>query len=194
MYRAGVRLDVLRCPNCHAPVDGVPGGQAQCRFCGVTLVAAPPAPANTETRFSLVLRVGPSNIERVVALLGERLSMPPADVRALLANPRCEIELGTDESQALALTRDVVHAGGHAELARRTVEIPRVRVLLEDAGADRIAAVFALRQHLDFTIEEARRLAASAPVVVVEAMDEPLAHALVTALQKAGARAGYSRI
>jgi ribosomal protein L7/L12 len=144
--------------------------------------------ARTETWFSLVLRVGPSNVERIVALLGERLSLEPDAARSLLSRRPCELEVGTDESKARTLARDVIHAGGQADIAHRTVELPQVSVFLEEVGGNKLAAIVAIRQYVDLSIQEARQLVERTPIMVVESMEEPLALELVAALQKAGAR------
>ena len=160
-----------------------------CRYCGATIVTDQPTAAMTETRFSLVLRVGPSNAERIAALLHERIGIDLAEARSRLSRSPYEIEVGTDEGHARTLARDVLHAGGQADVTERIVEIPLVSVLLEQVGANKLATVVAIRQHLDLGLQETRQLVERAPVVIVESLPEPLALALVEALQKAGARA-----
>jgi len=184
-----MKLEMLRCPNCHAPVEGLRGTQAVCRYCGATIAAGQPPAPKTETRFSLALRVGPSNLDRIAALLCQRLGSEPAETRSRLASVPYQIEFGTDESGARALASQLVHAGAQVDVVERTVEIPLVSVLLEEVGTNKLAPIVAIRQFVDLGREEARQLVARAPVVVVDAMLEPRALELVTALRKAGARA-----
>jgi large subunit ribosomal protein L7/L12 len=189
LYPVTVKLEMLRCPNCNAPVDGFRGNQTVCRHCGATIITDRPVAGRTETRFSLVLRVGASNMDRIAALIGERIGIELAEARSLLSSVPCEIELGTNEIRARELARDIGHAGGQVDVAEQTVEIPLVSVLLEEAGGNKLAVIVAIRQHVDLGIQETRQLVERAPAVVVESMEEPHALELVRDLQKAGARA-----
>lgn len=186
-YRLAVKLETPRCPNCNALLEGLRGGKGICRYCGATIVGGPEAGTKTETRYSLVLRVGPSNRERVAALLGERLG--PAEARSTLDGTPCEIEMGTDEERARALAQDLALAGARVDVVEHVVAVPLVRVVLESVGQDRLATIVAIRQHLDVGLQEARRLVDRTPAVMVESMEERPALALIAALEKAGARA-----
>lgn len=184
-----MKLETPRCPSCAALLDGPHAGRGQCRYCGATIVRQPEAGAPTETRYSLVLRVGPSNVERVAALLGDRLGLAPDEARAKIAEASCEIEVGLHEERARELWRELGLAGARAEVVERVVEVPLVRVRLDGVGEDRLAAIVVVRQHLDLDLREARRLVERAPVVLADSMDERRARVLVAALEKAGARA-----
>jgi len=184
-----VNLETPRCPSCGALLDDLRAGRGQCRYCGATILGRPEAGAATETRYSLVLRVGPSNVERVAALLVDRLGVAADAARTRLAATACEIEVGLHEEHARELSRDLRHAGADVDVVERVVEIPLVRVVLEDVGEDRLATIVAIRPHLDLGVQEARRLVGRVPVVLADAMDERRAQALVAALEKAGARA-----
>jgi ribosomal protein L7/L12 len=189
VYHVAVKLETLRCPNCNAPADGFRTNQTVCRYCGVTLVADRKSSGRTESRFSLILRVGPSNVDRVAALIAERVGIDLTEAHSLLSSQPYEIEFGLNEIRARALALDVSHAGGQAEVVERIVEIPLVSVLLQDPGANKLATIVAIRQHVDLSILETRQLIERVPVLIVEAMEEPLALKLVADLSKAGARA-----
>ena len=188
-YRLVVKLETPRCPNCNALLEGLRGGKGSCKYCGATIVGRPEAGAKTETRYTLVLRVGPSNRERVAALLGERLGLELAEARSTLARTPCEVETGIHEEQARALARDLALAGARVDVVEHVVAVPLVRVVLESVGQDRLATIVAIRQHLDVGLQEARRLVDRTPAVMVESMEERPALALIAALEKAGARA-----
>ncbi len=182
-------LETPRCPSCAALLDGLRSGRGRCRYCGATIVGRAAADAPTETRYSLVLRVGPSNLARVAALLGDRLGLAPDEASAKIAEAPCEIEVGLHEERARELARELGLAGARVDVVERVVEVPLVRVRLDGVGEDRLATIVAIRQHLDLGLREARRLVERAPVVLADSMDERQARVLVAALEKAGARA-----
>ena len=61
-------------------------------------------------------------------------------------------------------------------------------VLLDDAGADKIAVIHAVREHLHLGLADSRDLVARAPCVLAQAMEGGSAKSLLAALAKAGAK------
>lgn len=179
----------LRCPSCTAPVDASGADRTVCRYCGATLVAKQPAASRTEDRFFVVLRVGPSNVGRIAGFLERRLSLPAEAARAKASSSPVELALGADRNLAEDIVRGAIESGAAAELVTRVVTIPIVRVVLDDAGPNRLAVIVALRAHVELPVYDAKQLVEATPSLVAPALDEPKARALVTALEAAGASA-----
>jgi ribosomal protein L7/L12 len=176
-------LESLRCPDCTAPVRE---GERVCAYCGATLVANG---ARTETRWFVLLRVGPSNVERVARTLHDHLRIDEAEALALIGRPRCEIPVGDDEGHARAIVLAVEDAGAQAEIISRQFEIPLVSVVLDQVGTDKLAVIVAIRSHLDVSIAEAKEIIASPPRTLLTSAHPEKARALATALEAAGASA-----
>jgi ribosomal protein L7/L12 len=174
-------LEVLRCPNCHAPVDDFRGSRTVCRYCSATLQTKHPVGVKTETLYSLALSAGPSNVERIVALLCERLGIAVERARAAASGSE-PVGVGKDSGAARSLAREVEEAGGRAEVLERNVEVALVRVWLEAVGPNKLKTIVALRQHVDLDIHQAREMVTRTPVVVAQAQQ------LLAALEQAGAR------
>lgn len=187
-------LAALRCPECTAPVKTLPraGATATCAWCNATLTALDgraQGEGRWEHRFWVVLRVGPSNAERIALLLHERAGVDIEDARARLAHEKCEFEIGPDRAVAEEIVRAAIEGGARAELDTRGVNVPLWTVTLEDVGAKKLAVIAALRDAIDFTVPEAKRLVGATPCVVVTGAEEADARKLVAALTALGAKA-----
>jgi ribosomal protein L7/L12 len=187
-------LAALRCPECTAPVRALPraGETAACAYCGAALTALGASDeGNTrwEHRYWIAFRVGPSNVERIARVLHEHASIDVDDARARLAAQKCELEIGPNREVAEEIVRAAKAGGAAAEIITRGVNVPLWTVTLEDAGDKKVSVIAAVRQAVDFTIPEAKRLVASTPCVIVARVEQATAVALVAALHAAGAKA-----
>lgn len=180
-------LAALRCPDCTAPVRDL----AKCVYCGAALSLASSAAGGgrTEEHYSVRLRVGPSNVERVVRLLKDHLGLDPAEARARLATPPAELDLGDGAERAYAIMSALSEGGAQAEVIPRKVVIPLRTVTLESAGPRELAVIVALRAEIELTIPEAKRIVAETPCVIATGVDDAFARTLVASLQAAGATA-----
>ncbi len=88
-------LTSLRCPECTAPVERA---ASKCTYCGATLVAERPRAARTEERHYVLMRIAPSNVERVARLLQRRLR-------------------DAEQAKAVALAAALEAAGGRATVS-----------------------------------------------------------------------------
>jgi ribosomal protein L7/L12 len=89
------------------------------------------------------------------------------------------------------LARQLEEAGAQARVdAHVTTEElpPDVRVVLEDAGTDRVGVMRAIRAFIDMDMAATKALIARAPVMLVESMDGERGRAFRDALVSAGAR------
>jgi ribosomal protein L7/L12 len=177
----------LRCPSCTAPVEASDAERTVCRYCGATLVAREPAAEQTETQFFVHLWVAPSNVDRVARLLTEQPEIDESEARALVAQSPGEIAIGTERDRAQRFARAAMEAGARAEVKSREVAIPVVDVVLDGVHGNKLAVIVAIREKLELSVSEAKRMVETAPSVVVSAMDERKARALVAALEAAGA-------
>ncbi len=151
-----------------------------------------PARSRTEVRFVVVAHIGPSNAERVAKALSGSCGMSSAEAANAAHAGRCELDAGADRARAALFASTLVDAGADAEVVSREVAIPTVAVLLEDAGARKTSVMAALINNLDrsiMTLARAKSLVDHAPCTVVEAVDAEKGHALLAALEAAGARA-----
>ncbi|HEY8073950.1 MAG TPA: ribosomal protein L7/L12 [Labilithrix sp.] len=178
-------LTALRCPECTAPASA---GTTKCAYCGATFIAERPRAARMESRYSLVVRVAPSNVERVANLLRDHLRV---DVKVAAGAP-FEIEVGADEAQANAIAHALSEAGAQAEITTRSVAIPLLTVTLEDAGKNKNAMIVAIRAELELGIVETKKLLAALPHVLVRDVEEEKARAFASALEAAGGRVSVS--
>src|SRR5260221_3858464 len=143
----------LKCPDCMAPVRE---GAAACTYCGATLVASG---GRKEERWFAVLRVGPSNVDRVAGILGDRTDV--AEARALVEQSPCEVPLGANAEIAHETKHALEEAGARVELVMREIDVPppkRVSVTLQRVGDNHLAVIVALRSHLDVGISDAKSL------------------------------------
>ena len=182
-------LTELRCPSCTAPVPASDGAAITCRFCGATLVREQPTTGRHEKHYTLVLRVAPSNRERVAQLLAEKGGLDLERARALIADSPAQIQIGSDSAKARDLERAASEAAAQAELTMEKVTVPVVDVVLESVGAKKLAVIVALRDQIEMSIAEAKQLVGSAPVTIATGIEEPEASAMISALQAAGATA-----
>jgi ribosomal protein L7/L12 len=179
-------LTALRCPECTAPVREL----AKCAYCGAPLAhstASPPA-GRTEEHFAVVLRVGPSNVDRVALVLRDHLGVELAEALDRLARPPAEFAIGREDVRAYAVASDAKAAGAQAEVTSRHVAVPLRTVTLEDAGAKPLATIVALRAEIELSVAEAKDVVASTPVVIAINVEDEPARALVAALEAAGAK------
>jgi large subunit ribosomal protein L7/L12 len=184
-------LAAFRCPECTAPVRALPpaGEPAACAYCGAAFAIAAPAAERTEEHFSIAVRVGPSNVERVARVLHDHAGVELATARARLERPPFEIALGPNEGHARAVAEAAEEGGAVVEVIARSVPVALRTVTLEDVGRNKLAVIAAIRAEVDLGVAEAKRLVAEAPSVVVTGVDDAQARALVAALEAAGAKA-----
>jgi large subunit ribosomal protein L7/L12 len=184
-------LAAFRCPECTAPVRTLPsaGQPVACAYCGAVFAIATPAAQRTEERFSIAVRAGPSNVDRVARVLHDHAGVDLATARARLERPPFEIDLGPNEGHARAVAEAAVEGGAVVEVISRSVPVALRTVTLEDVGANKLAVIAAIRGEVDLSVVEAKRLVAEAPTVVVTGVDDTHARALVAALEAAGAKA-----
>jgi ribosomal protein L7/L12 len=179
-------LSALLCPECTAPVRNL----TKCAYCGVPFapsLAAPPG-GRTEEHYAVVLRVGPSNVDRVARVLGHHLGLELGEAQDRLARPPAEFVLGRDDARAYSLASDAKAAGAHAVVTSRQVVLPLRTVTLEHAGERPLATIVALRAEIELSVAEAKQVVASTPTVIAANVDEQAAQALVAALEAAGAK------
>lgn len=177
-------LAALRCHECTAPIRDL----AKCAYCGATLTLAPPATGRTEAHYSLTLRVGPSNIDRVAQLLKDHLDLPLDEVRARLAKPPSHFEVGRNELHAHEIASQVRAGGAQAEITSRSVAVPLFTVTLEDAGPTPLKVVVALRSEIEVSVPEAKDIIARVPSVIAMGVEDDFAKKLVAAFEAAGAK------
>lgn len=184
-------LTALRCPECTAPVRTLPrpGERGACAYCGAILAALATGAGRTEEHFYVVLRVGPSNLDRVARVLHERASLALEEARALALQPRFELAFGKDGGLAREVARAAAEAGAFAEIASREVAVPLFTVTLEDAGAEPLRVIVALRAQVELSVAEAKRIVAETPSVLATGVGEEEARALAGAIVAAGAKA-----
>lgn len=165
-----------------------------CRYCGATLTTAPARDARVrvEEHYSVKVRVGPSNVERVARAIAAERRMDAAAALALVRAGDFEVPVDGDAAVAAALADRLVEDGAIASVACREEVIPLppdADVLLDDAGDAKVAVIAALRAHVDMSLLDAKRLVESAPCVLVAGMDGEMGQALIAALIAAGAKA-----
>lgn len=183
-------LAAVRCPECTAPVRALPstGATAACVYCGAAITLAIPA-GRTEEHTSVVVRVGPSNVERVVRVLSAHLGVELEDGRARLARPPAEFVYGPNVEGAYAIASELSEAGAQVDLKTRQVTVPFRSVTLLEPGPRPLAVIVALRAEIELSVPEAKRIVAETPCVIAVGVEDGLARSLVNALEAAGARA-----
>lgn len=149
-------------------------------------MAAPAA--RTEQHFAVVLRVGPSNLDRVAQVLRDHLHLSLEEARARLARPPAEIAVGREEALAYAVASEAKAAGAQAEITSRQVAVPMRTVTLEAAGTKPLAVIAALRSEISLSIAEAKKIVESTPTVIATNVEDGPARALAAALENAGAK------
>jgi ribosomal protein L7/L12 len=179
-------LTALRCPECSAPLREL----GKCAYCGASLAqTSAPVAGRTEEHFTVVLRVGPSNVDRVAQVLQGHFGLDLADARDRLARPPAEFDIGRQDTRAYSFASDAKAAGAQAHVTSRQVAVPLRSVTLEDAGAKPMATIVALRAGIELTVAEAKEVVASTPVVIAVNIEDEPARALIAALEAAGATA-----
>jgi len=178
-------LTALRCPECTAPVREL----TQCAYCGATFAhsIAAPLPARTEEHFALVVRVGPSNVDRVAQVLRDHFGVALAEARDCLGRPPAEFVIGREAERAYSIASAAKAAGAQVKVTSRQIAIPLRTITLEDAGVKPLATIVALRAEIELSVAEAKDIVASTPAMIAVNIEDEPARALVAALQAAGA-------
>lgn len=179
-------LAALRCPECTAPVRTLDA----CAYCGATLtLATTPVAGRTEEHYSITLRVGPSNIDRIAQLLKDHLDIELAEGRARLAKPPSVFEVGRNELHAHEIASQVKAGGAQAEITSRAIAVPLFTVTLEDAGATPLKVIVAIRSEIELSVPETKELIAGVPSVIAINVEDEYAKKLAGLLEAAGAKA-----
>ncbi len=168
-----------------------------CGYCGATLVDnAPPVGKHKTLRTVVLEAVGPSNRDRVAHVIAAHTSVELADAVALVARTPCEVFAWEDHQvRADDLRRALIEAGATASVGERIVVIPPPivlpprRVTLDAVGAQRVAVLKVVREHLDCGLAEAKHLVDAAPCTLIAALEGSRALAFRDALIAAGALA-----
>lgn len=189
----------LRCTRCDAPLEASSGAVLTCRFCGATMerasaALAPQVPVR-EVFFLKVGRIGPSNRPRVAKAISDYARMPLEAATKLVASSPCEIGFERDSDTASITAREIIEAGGEADVESRFIAgepiviLPNRSVSLDDAGPHHVAVIKVVREFIDLGMAEAKHLVDSAPCVLTKSMEGGRAKTFHDALVEAGATA-----
>lgn len=186
----------VKCPRCHAPVDAPAAAFVTCRFCGASLRDAKAPAAKTRIDAAVIIeRVGPSNRARAWDVLTRIAQLAPAEAERIVTSAPCDVVVWEHRERAEELAFALREAGIGARVEEREIILPAPVVLpdrsvhLDAVGADKVAVMKVVREHLECGVYDAKALIDRAPCVVARSLEGGRASTFVEALTSAGATA-----
>lgn len=137
----------------------------------------------------LVMQVGPSNVQRVKRVLLDH-GVSAATASQLTQPGECRLDGGASVSEQLL--QALREAGASVETRSYWVKVAvpvDVAVFLVDAGKNKLGVISAYREHVKVSLIDAKKRVESAPTMLIEALIDFKAKALVDAIAAAGGRA-----